>query len=389
MTRRGGTLLAVVAHVVVGASLVAAPVGAGPAKTEVDPATYRQLVIEDAPVATGVFDGAVVFPGDEQRGWMAYSLPDYHADSEGRRVQDVATAIATTRDGGRTWRHLEVVNPARDVTVTSVVGPGPCGAPRCTGRLIAEVPFLVHDPSDPSRARRWKLFAVRYLWYPPGPTTSNNHLGVITLRTAQRPNGPWSEERSVYGWRRTPPELRAALDLNSVAPEVADCVAFTEGDAMVIGRRLDLVLACAAPGAGGIEMRAVLFRSNDHGRTLRYVSTLLEGGDAEVVGADGFNAFDLAARHDEQFLLASPIRGRGQYRGCVLISFTDRTRGELAHEDGKLAVQTVLPTLGGRFGGACSGDRAGTIVMSQLFLDAAPQQPFRLYDTGVSPRGSS
>jgi hypothetical protein len=258
--------------------------------------------------------------------------------------------------------------------------------------MISEVAFLVDDAADPEAQRRFKLFAHRYFIYPPAADRGQNlrhQLGSINLRTAASLEGPWSDDVALLGWDLTPPEIRPAVDVNQLGDVMATCFAISEGGALAFDDELDFVFTCPHSAGGRVRQRVVLLRSGDHAASFHFIATLLEADDAMFDGAEELSAPSLFTAQGRTYLLVTPVSGvpgAGGYAGCVLIAFSDRLSGRLERDrDGHVIVRRLLPTDGGRFGGACAWDPradATGVVISQLFFEASTPS-FRIFATGA------
>jgi hypothetical protein len=355
---------------------------------QADPAAYARVEIAGDPSASGVFDASLLFPNDSEEGWMAYSGVDYH-EEDGFLVRDVTTRLGSSSDGGMTWQTRATINPLTPATIT-VRDTSLCEQSQCTGHMISEVPFLVDDPTDPNRQRRFKLLAHRYFIYPPAAARGEDlqrALGSINLRTAPSLAGPWSDDDPLLGWNLTPPEVQAAININRLGG-LESCLALSEGDAAIFNDEVDLVFTCPHLASGGVRQRIVLLRSADHLVTMSFVATVLDDDDALSIGAEELSAPSLFTVAGRAYLLVTPVTrssAGGQYAGCVVIAFSNRRTGEIERDRvGHVVARGFLPTQDGRFGGACAWNAgaAGGIAMSQLFFDGALPS-FRLFDTGA------
>jgi hypothetical protein len=340
----------------------------------------------EAPVAiegdpgsqSGIFDASFVRV-TKSESWLAYSGVDYY-EFVGVLVQDVSTQLAHSSDGGRTFKHVRTLGAARAATITDERGLACAAGQKCTGRWVYETPALVEDPADPDPAARWKVFAHKYFLYPPKAGQATVYaLGAIVMWTAAAPDGPWSSETSVLGWNLTPKELRPRINVNTLHPELASCLAIAEGGAAAGENGLDLVFACPEPAQSEpFPQKIVMLRSRDHARSFEYVATLLRAQDAAILKASHFTAPSLLPSPGRgQLLIATPAV-KTLYAGCVVIPFADPRTGEL-FRDAKgipLGLLGVKP-LPGHAGGACAADRGvDTLLMNDL--DRAQEKPFRL-----------
>jgi hypothetical protein len=343
------------------------------------------VVIEGDPAsASGIFDASVVRVTQDET-WLAYSGVDYY-EFVGVLVQDVATQLAHSTDGGRTFKHVRTLGAPRAATITDELGLAcpkddeDAKGGKCSGRWVYETPALVEDPADPDPAARWKVFAHKYFLYPPKAGQATVYaLGAIVMWTAGAPDGPWSPETSVLGWNLTPRELRPKHNVNTLHPELSKCLAIAEGGVAAGENGLDLVFACTEPAESEpFPQKIVMLRSRDHARSFEYVATLLRAQDAAILKASHFTAPSLLpSAGGGQVLVATPAV-KTLYAGCVVIPFADPRTGQL-FRDAKgipLGLLGVKP-LPGHAGGACAADKSlDTLLMNDL--DRASEKPFRL-----------
>lgn len=364
-----------------------------------------QLVIHgDVGSSSGIFDPSLYVGSGAVA--VAYSSV--------ANTSDIHTRVAT-RDPNGDWSLVADVNAAKiDVTI-------PCGAAgyngTCSGNVVHEVPSLVYEGDDPDPSRRWKVFTHTYLVGDNPPNKLWYQYGHISLYTAPTASGPWSVEQSLLGWVSDSPfsleGVPAAGNLSSV-PDLSDCLAFTEPAALAGRPRqaghnstssLYLSLGCIyvrepAPGKLVFNIRVVVLRSADHGKTFNYVDAIVTGCDATNLGFDSptLNAADLFEGPDgDLFISVSPegpvpIVGVG-YAGCLILKIDELTSTEATvqrDDKGVPIVQQYLVPTTARFSGACTYHaQAATptfgYLMPMLFVDSSPASPFRIVTSGVQP----
>lgn len=240
---------------------------------------YAELVPAREPLQAGIFDPALAYDADGI-GWLAYSSVQGPLGSVGPYVH---THLASSRDQGARWIHAGVINASFDGTLEYVDGT------KREGVWRAEVPTIVFDPGDPGR--EWKMYLHRYFWWnaaPPGQESRLWDYGWIACRDAPAPMGPWSEEAALFaaGARPRAPYHQQQIDLNALHPDLADVVAYSEPVALM--REGVLYLSLVAGRAA--DPTIVLMASDNHGKTWRYVATLLEASDARRLGYLRFNS---------------------------------------------------------------------------------------------------
>jgi hypothetical protein len=352
-----------------------------PSVTIVDPAGATELVVAgDAGSTLGIFDPSIVYPAGAPGGAMSYSsVPDQHS---------IRTRIALSADAGATWTFVVEANAPTPAIVGST-DPAECPeAAPCVGAMISEVSSLVIDPDDPDPARRWKLFAHRYLVEP--DNTLHYRYGTIALQTAPAPEGPWTPPSPLIGWD-SPASVSSDGVVHNVSSraETADCLALTEPGALWrprgAGSAIELALGCVYLDGSTPRIRIVMLRSVDHAASWEFVANLVDGDDAACRGAGPWNvnAAELFVADGAAYLSATPGAFDGGYDGCVIIPFDDLEAGTLVRTAGRADVARTLASPP-RFSGACAyaeGATAMGYTMPILRLDTG--RPFRIYATGI------
>jgi hypothetical protein len=307
---------------------------------------------------SGIYDPSVL--KENCTVWLSYSSVDYYQQG-GHLVQDVGIRLASSDDGGDHFSYVATLGTPQPATVHDTTGNQVCGQATCTGRWVYETSWLIDDSGDPQSSRRYKLFAHKYFLYPPATAgkAAQYELGSIVMWTASSPDGTWSAETSLLGWNLTPQELTPAVNVNAIDPQLASCIAISEGTASVRGNILDFAFACPYldSNTNTIVQKIVLLRSTDHAASFSYVSTPLQAADAASFGADYFSAPSLLPRQDSApVLFATPVKA-GVYSGCVVFPFADENAGTLTRSGGVPTASTTLQPPTGDFGGACAWDR--------------------------------
>ena len=333
---------------------------------------FEKLVVAGDPVLNGLFDVSVEY-GPDGTGWLAYSRVAF--------PQYVSTHLARSDDRGRSWTFVGAINRSRDDTIT-VDGREVAGARRY------ETPTLVYDPAD-DPARRWKLYAERYVAVPPHRPDNNLHGdGWIEVRYAGRPGGQWSEPVRLFG----SPASGSRIDLHRLHPDLAGMSFYNELGSIALEGVLYLSLdASATPsGLGDWEnRRIVLISSGDHGETWRYSGTLTDHDDASERGYLVLTGSSLVKEGNRLFLLVTPSGAKGLGRknrghdGTWIVEFEDITPARLKRDaEGRLEFLRKIPV--DRDSGGLSDyheqNTHGGILFPQIDTQAPPDV-FQTYMT--------
>jgi hypothetical protein len=348
---------------------------------------YSKLIPSGERIEGGIGDPSVAYSADGGVGWLAYSSVTGVHKPIGEYVH---THLACSTNGGATWRFVKVLNRSADATLSMPDGTILPGVWRY------EVPTLIDDSADPDTSKRWKLFVHCYFWAS-AKEDSMVTYGWIALRTAADPAGEWSAAEPLFGAGKSPPAPyhRTLVDLNSLDATLKNAVAYTEPGAMARDGRLYLSVTALKPrlGWGGISVNHEIFliASDDHGKTWRFVSTLLTFDDAKGLGCEYFDGSSLAEEDGRCFLLAAPVVGKDPevHFGTATFEFASLAEGKLKR-DGKqrpVVAAYFAPStdiFSGPGGGQSAYDSRNTrggLLMPQFNLRAYPEV-FQIYQTG-------
>ena len=345
-----------------------------PTPAAIDPTTAADVTIASDAPAEGIFDPSLVYPAGAAAGAMAYSaVPDQ---------MTIRTHLAVSSDGGASWTYVAEANVPEAASIASSDATE-CPGGTCTGNLISEVPSLVYDADEPDAAKKWKLFAHRYLVG--AGVALHYRLGTITLQTAPAPDGPWTAPAKWIGWNSSSAYSSTGVQVNaSSLPGTSDCIALTEPGALWLPGVLDVAVGCVYVDAGAAKIRVELLRSTDHAASFAHVATLLRPEDATCFAPGAsINAADLFATNGTEYVAATPSDATG-YHGCLVFALADPATGAL-HRDGsgRAIVTREITTTTGQFSGACTfADGAGGYAMDVGFF--ADARKFRIARAGIA-----
>jgi hypothetical protein len=343
-----------------------------PAISTIDLAHATEVTVVGDTPAMGIFDPSLVYPADASGGAMAYSaVPDQ---------QTIRTHVAVSADHGTTWTFVAEANTPEATTLTTT-DMTECPGGTCTGNLISEVSSLIYDADEPDAAKKWKLFAHRYLV---GPNVALHYAyGTITLQTAAQPQGPWSAPQKLIGW--TSPSAYSSTGVVANATTLpgttGDCRALTEPGAIWLPGAIDLAVGCVYFEGATPKIRIELLRSTTHGASWASVGTLLRADDSACSGlAPGLNGADLYVTGGTEYVVATPADATG-YRGCMVFPIDDPATGKVRRDSHDRAVVASELTAA-QFDGACTfADGANGTMLDIGFFQTA--RPFRIYRPGL------
>jgi hypothetical protein len=343
---------------------------------------YTRLVPEGDRLQSGIYDPSAAYTADGSIGWLAYSSVTGDFKPVGPFVN---THLARSTDGGAHWQFVKALNTAAFATLVTA------DSKTLSGAWRYEVPSLVHDPADPDAGTRWKIFVHRYFW-----TAQQDRMigyGWIALRTAADPAGEWSTEVPLFGAGVRPlaPHHRTRIDLNALDDSLHSTLAYTEPGALAHDGVLYLSLTALKPRPGGPLHDIVLAASDDHGKSWRFVSTLLTRDDARAAGCEYFDGSSLAEDDGRFFLLAAPmVQNKNEvHYGTVAIEFESLGKGILKRDAHHAAViAAYFAPQPGIFSGPGAGqstfdshNRNGGLIIPQFNVRAYPEV-FQIFQTG-------
>lgn len=312
--------------------------------------------------------------------WLSYSWLDTSVTPPGDRVDfRVATHLARSDDGGRTFRFVRAVNvPDRRLHWDDATRDG----------------FLEHEVS--TLVRRADDFELVWLTYFDALGEASANRSDIFLESTVAATG------EALGDVVTP-VLRGSLTTASVGglngstlAGLEDCGIFTEPGLVTAAGVTYLAASCLS--FEGFTRRAdrdrsVLFREAAGG--LELVGTLLAATDAARLGGDRFEQLDFStARDGTMLLIGTPILDGSDpaHRGCVVLEVEDLARAAVRREpDGAPHERYRLTAEGNGLGpGLCTYDAAsetGVLMVSTRFDGAStpPRLAFTLHSTFVHP----
>jgi hypothetical protein len=331
---------------------------------------YEEIDIVGEDLKNGIFDPSLEYDG---RGtlWMAYSRVEV--------PQNVDTHLAKSTDGGKTWHYVAMLNRSTKDSIRTPEGKTVQGVWR------HETATLLRDPGD--RTKPWKLFWHKYFAPDDSAHSRMFQYGWIAYREAADPAGPWSEETPLFGAGPFPPSpFKTTVDLAKLHPDLSDCKVLAEPGSLAKDGIIYLSLQAYHRSLFTSNWTIILVSSSDHGKTWRYVATLIRAPQAKPFGGEYFTGSSLAEDAGRDFFLICPEQEKGGkelHRGTVVFEFADLAKGKLKGDDrgNPLPVKKLLPQLAS--GGQSDYDEHNTyggIVMPQFDRANLPR-PWRIYST--------
>ncbi len=337
---------------------------------------YERIFIIGETAKNGVFDPSIEYNNDGTIGWMAYSA----IEEPGR----VDIHLAKTTDNGKTWKFVLNVNPSKGGTIKHK-------GKNIKGVWRNEVPTLVHDPDD--AGKEWKLFWHKYFVKRPFRGKDRMFLyGWIAYKYAPSPKGPWSEEIALFGtgtFLSNPYSVKH--NLNSFHPDLKNMVAYTEPGSLYRNGVIYLVLQ----GHAKNSFKILLISSKDHGKTWKYLGTLVNQKDAKDFGYLRLVAPSLVEEAGRTFLFLSPFKPLPVgHDGTYIFEFEDISKSSLKRDkSGRLIVyKYLLPSIKGDNINVGESDydehnTYGGIVMPQIDINKGIKKKnlavldFQIYNT--------
>ena len=266
----------------------------------------------------------------------------------------VGVALARSRDGGSTWERVGSVAPGRQISDDTLE--------------MNEVSSLVYDRADP--AAPYKVLWLRFLNVNEKPDFVRSW---VAMKTATMPVGEWSEpQKLIAGAAYDPndpshPEPRKPLfDLPT---EMQDCAVLMEPATFGAEDGFYMAINCVNPFKKDINRLSLLkFTHPVPGQmALAYIGTLITKKDAERVARahrgrypelkamEELGAVDLFEAGGRTYLLASPVRGTGEYMGCGVFEVEDIVSARVKRdENGVPEMLAYIQGIEGTHRGACT-----------------------------------
>lgn len=327
------------------------------------------------------FDPAMA--GDGQQHVLAYM---HMTNANNTVAPEIGLALST--NNCKSWRWMQ---DAFETKKESILAPDG-RTEMATVETRYETPALVYDAAD--KQAPWKLFAYRYAWM--GRVDFAQRYSVIVMKTAPRPEGPWSEEKWILspGADYPPPPYQSLVagQINPQNPALSGITSYSR-PSVVADRGVLLMSLVAFRGSAEID-RVILMASLDHGARWVYAGTLMDRGQL-ATGFAGNASFTRIAgasllQQGARIYLAAVLGdATTQALGTYIIPLADPGKAQLARgRDNTFAVtryiprQSVQPTAQG--GGYAAYDEKCPIgIVTSEF--SGLRNNYQLFRTALSP----
>lgn len=339
----------------------------------------------------GIFDPALTFDSTTNILWMSYSGVNTSAQVEPtQRV--VSTRLASSTDGGATWSDQAVVLAGIDNVSLSFPGLPAQGA------WQNEVSKILYDPNSVNANDRWKLLTHHYLEVKTTDSSADRRFehGWISYRKASTPlllasatevklfsAGLYdSANNSLGGTTGSPLGGAPVYTLQTLHPELNNCLIFTEPGLLSTATKLYLSLICVEAA----NFRVALFSCNQPCAVTSgwsYVKTLLQNSEAAALGYLNFSASELFTFQNENYLMVSPegVTGvPGIYHGCYVYKFTDIATGTLTSTTPSKKIEGTMNS----FNGACTFHASARNGFYYSEFNAQSSDVFRIFKSNLA-----
>jgi len=286
--------------------------------------SYAAVEIAQGNSKHGIYDPSIEY--DNNTGWMTYSSIE---------MPKVSTYLAKSSDHGTKWNYVKTLNSAVKEKIIY-------NNKEILGVWRHEVSTLVHDPGD--RGKEWKLFWHKYFTKKPYKAKDKLYAyGWIAYKTSTTPQGPWSEETALFGATKfTIKSYGVKIDLNSLHPDLADYLVFTEPAALYFKGLLYLSLEGSKipRGMGAWKSRKTfLLVSHDHGKSWKYIGPLVDYRDSENLDYVVLTAASMFEEKGKVFLMVTPSgslkKSHKNADGMFIFEFENIAEGKLKRDKKK------------------------------------------------------
>jgi len=304
-------------------------------KADANP-TAAVMTITGIP-ARGMSDPSVVSDGN--KAYMAYT-----SITKDTGVDYFSTVIAQSNLPCKAFQGVQALfqgKPGEDIVA-------PDGqSVLATAQVRYETPSIIYDPTD--KGREWKVFSYRYYWAK--NIAFAQRYGVIAMKTAASPRGPWSAETWLFSpggeYPPAPYNAMVGLALNTLHPDLANMTAYSRPSALVIGDTI--VMTLSAFRNSMLPEKVIMIASGDHGRSWNYIGTPLTLQDAAKMGVYKTISGASLLSDGKKIYLAAVLGNEGiMALGTQIIPFADPVKGLLQRdENGVPVASNSVPLLAG------------------------------------------
>lgn len=291
----------------------------------------------------GLLDPALA-DGPRNKAYMAYTaVTDYRYDD--RLMTAPHVMLAHSYSPCKLWTTGTDIFPT---AYEEIIGPDSV-TPLGWAAWWTETPGLVYDPGDPGR--EYKVFAYKYFWADEGQREELARLyGTIVYKYTSDPEmDQWSTEQWLFSAKRgQPPEPYGALVqhfLNDMDPSLAEMYFYSRPSAVMLGDTMYMTLSAFIRGRKTVD-RTIMIASPDHGRSWRYLGTLMRHDDAHRMGKfEHYNGGSLFVKDGKLYFAAVFGDRQVSGRGTSILAFADPAQAKLK-TDGKTGLPQIVDTIG-------------------------------------------
>lgn len=291
----------------------------------------RINIVGDPPSTTRSFSGhadpaLIADPSHADRIWMAYTYVQGRlargANGRAVGVPHTSTHLAVSDDRGTTWRFSGVL--WESALVADPEGQGPASY------FGSETPSLAVARDEAGVT--WLSVRLSY-FLEPVTAYRPRYASVWVMRVAKAlgatPAALAGAEDVVLGVRTTAPAYGGHVDLNALAPALADCAMWNNPATAVQGARVYVIAECLVFRGRRIDQersRMIVVSAEPRGAPgqwrWRYDGVLADRALAQALGAERFvSAAIMRGRNGDLLFIATPQSGRGSFgQGCVALA---------------------------------------------------------------------
>lgn len=291
----------------------------------------RINIVSDPPSPTRSFSGhadpaLIADPSHADRIWMAYTYlqgrPAHGANGRAVGAPHTSTHLAVSDDSGVTWRFSGVLWNSE--LAADPEGQGPASY------FGSETPSLAVTRDEAGVT--WFSVRLSYFLEPVTayrPRYASGWVMRVASARGATPAALGSAEDVALGVRGTAQAYGGHVNLNVLAPALADCAMWNNPAIAVQGARVYVIAECLVFRGRRIDQersRMIVLSADPRGAPVqwrwRYDGVLADRALAQVLGAERLvSAVITRGRSGDLLFIATPQAGRGPFgQGCVALA---------------------------------------------------------------------